>query len=233
MWLARILRSFVGFGVLFSSLGRSGRIHTVKLAMMKPAIVLCILMAGLLNAVHSFQLRPQKVFSSSTSLRMSLQDITLHSIHTAPHWVEYAAQGIADAAKVCPNFGEKGWAPFCFLNGNPVFNAFDGFQLFIQNSVVSLHDLLKVKFLYHLILSKALKMSRCRRGWVLTTPMVQASSYSQFWFDLYSFHSITSSFCLRRRLRHWLRRLLRSKWSFQMTKTSKTRYLMHPICSYN
>lgn len=46
------------------------------------------------------------------------------------------------AAKVCPNFGESGWAPFCFLNGNPVFNAFDSFQLFIQNSVVSLHDFL-------------------------------------------------------------------------------------------
>jgi hypothetical protein len=50
---------------------------------------------------------------------------------------------IEPAGKVCPGFGEPGWAPFCFLNGNPVFKAFDGFQLFIQNSVVGLHDFLQ------------------------------------------------------------------------------------------
>jgi membrane protein insertase Oxa1/YidC/SpoIIIJ len=49
----------------------------------------------------------------------------------------------AAVAKVCPGWGQEGWAPFCFLNGNPVFNAFDVFQLFIQNSVVSLHDVLQ------------------------------------------------------------------------------------------
>ena len=74
--------------------------------------------------------------------------IDLHS--HVPVWVELASQGIADAAtavteaKVCPDFGQPGWAPFCFLNGNPVFNAFDAYQLFIQNSVVSLHDALEV-----------------------------------------------------------------------------------------
>jgi len=49
---------------------------------------------------------------------------------------------IAAAAEspICPNFGEPGWAPFCFLNGNPVFQAFDTYQAFIQNSIVSLHD---------------------------------------------------------------------------------------------
>ena len=45
---------------------------------------------------------------------------------------------------VCANFGEQGWAPFCFLNGNPVFQAFDVFQAFIQSSVVSLHNTLEV-----------------------------------------------------------------------------------------
>ena len=59
-------------------------------------------------------------------------------------WIQFAAQGIANAPVVCPGFGEPGWAPFCFLNGNPVFNAFDEFQMFIQNSVVSLHDTLTV-----------------------------------------------------------------------------------------
>ena len=48
------------------------------------------------------------------------------------------------AAAVCAGFGEPGWAPFCFLNGNPVFNAFDVFQAFIQSSIVSLHNVLQV-----------------------------------------------------------------------------------------
>jgi YidC/Oxa1 family membrane protein insertase len=80
---------------------------------------------------------------------MSFEDMILQVTHTSPHWVDYAVQGLADAAiaaeKVCPAFGEKGWAPFCFLQGNPVFNTFDQFQLFIQQSIVSLHDVLKDK----------------------------------------------------------------------------------------
>jgi hypothetical protein len=67
-----------------------------------------------------------------------------------PHWVQFAYQGLADAGVVtpqkfvCADFGQPGWAPFCFLNGNPVFNAFDEFQLFIQTSIISLRDFLKV-----------------------------------------------------------------------------------------
>ena len=66
----------------------------------------------------------------------------------ASHWLQFAAQGIADTSSsvklpiICPGFGEPGWAPLCFLNGNPVFNAFDGFQAFIQSSIIQLHDLL-------------------------------------------------------------------------------------------
>jgi YidC/Oxa1 family membrane protein insertase len=45
-----------------------------------------------------------------------------------------------NAKVVCPNFGEPGWGPLCFLNGNPVFNAFDTFQEFIQNSIVGLSE---------------------------------------------------------------------------------------------
>ena len=73
--------------------------------------------------------------------------IQLNSItHSMPHWAQYAAQGLADAepAVVCPGFGEPGWGPFCFLNCNPVFKSFDSYQEFIQQSVVSLHNYLKV-----------------------------------------------------------------------------------------
>eukprot|EP01036_Dinobryon_divergens_P025148 gene25148-33668_t len=57
--------------------------------------------------------------------------------------------GIADSSIaekppiICPDFGQPGWGPFCFLNGNPIFNAFDTFQAFVQSSVVQLHDLLQ------------------------------------------------------------------------------------------
>jgi hypothetical protein len=69
-------------------------------------------------------------------------------------WIQLALQGLADSAiaekppVVCPDFGQPGWAPFCFLNGNPVFNTFDQFQTFIQSSVVELHDFLQVIVLY-------------------------------------------------------------------------------------
>ena len=53
------------------------------------------------------------------------------------------AVGVLPDKIICPAFGEPGWAPFCFLNGNPVFQAFDVFQAFIQSSIVSLHDLLQ------------------------------------------------------------------------------------------
>ena len=61
-------------------------------------------------------------------------------VNQLPHvqnWVELVYQGIADnsvadavvkPAVICPQFGEPGWGPLCFLNGNPVFNAFDKFQ---------------------------------------------------------------------------------------------------------
>lgn len=57
--------------------------------------------------------------SSSSKLRMGvdLVDIT------------HFSQLLADSPKpICPAFGEPGWAPFCFLQGNPLFNAFDSFQ---------------------------------------------------------------------------------------------------------
>jgi YidC/Oxa1 family membrane protein insertase len=69
-------------------------------------------------------------------------DLSTDNLHQVTHWVETVAQGISDG-QVCPNFGEKGWAPFCFLNGNPVFNAFDQFQAFIQNLIVLFHDKLE------------------------------------------------------------------------------------------
>ena len=79
-----------------------------------------------------------------------------HIISEAPVWAQFASQGIADAAAtvtdaaatapICPAFGEPGWAPFCFLQGNFVFQAFDSFQLFVQNSIIALHDILTVSY---------------------------------------------------------------------------------------
>ena len=79
---------------------------------------------------------------------MSFDQLNHIDLISLPHWVDFASQGISEATdavvKVCPGFGQPGWAPFCFLNGNPLFNAFDLYQDFIQSSVVSLHDLIKV-----------------------------------------------------------------------------------------
>lgn len=89
--------------------------------------------------------RIHRKFSGVRSQRM-VADIDFAHIHSVladiPHWMQYASQGIADAPQ-CPGFGQPGWAPFCFLQGNPVFNAFDSFQSFVQASVVSLHDVLQ------------------------------------------------------------------------------------------
>jgi hypothetical protein len=49
------------------------------------------------------------------------------------------------AASGCPPFGQPGWGPLCFLNGNPLFQGFDLFQAFVQHSIVLLHDQLQVK----------------------------------------------------------------------------------------
>jgi len=73
--------------------------------------------------------------------------------HAVPQWAQLAYQGIADSAiapappqeVVCPAFGQPGWGPFCFLNGNPVFKAFDVFQGYVQSLVVGLHDTLEAQ----------------------------------------------------------------------------------------
>jgi YidC/Oxa1 family membrane protein insertase len=85
-------------------------------------------------------LEAQSLVRSTVSRRSTALRVV--SIETLSHLL--ADESVAAAANqiICPNFGEPGWAPFCFLNGNPVFNAFDQFQAFIQNSVVSLHDTL-------------------------------------------------------------------------------------------
>jgi hypothetical protein len=78
---------------------------------------------------------------------MNMEHVTNVDIHAVHDWITYASQGLADASvgtKVCPGFGQPGWGPFCFLNGNPLFNSFDAYQAFIQSSVVSLHDFLTV-----------------------------------------------------------------------------------------
>ena len=93
---------------------------------------------------------------------ISKQGIRMHAgslidaqvAHT--QWINTVVQGIADAAVItekakvtCPDFGQPGWGPFCFLNGNPLFNAFDTFQAFIQSSVVQLHDIIQAQEIFH------------------------------------------------------------------------------------
>jgi YidC/Oxa1 family membrane protein insertase len=92
------------------------------------------------------------MISDPVSFMDSTQALLHHS--SLSHSMQFALQGLADSLAitadpssvpppvVCPGFGEPGWGPFCFLNGNPVFKAFDQFQAFVQNSVVSLHDLI-------------------------------------------------------------------------------------------
>lgn len=90
-------------------------------------------------------------------------DALLSVQHHVPHWAELAAQGIAaaqDAAAsssgaggvdgtvlVCPQFGEPGWGPLCGLQNplRPLFQGFDAYQSFIQNTIVSLHDVYRDK----------------------------------------------------------------------------------------
>eukprot|EP01038_Epipyxis_sp_PR26KG_P010547 gene10547-14169_t len=101
--------------------------------------------------VSAFQIHSKFINTRvATMLYDSIDFDTIHStVLHIPHWIELAAQGIADSdivsapKPVCADFGQPGWAPFCFLNGNPVFNAFDQFQLFIQNSVLSLRSFLQ------------------------------------------------------------------------------------------
>ena len=87
-------------------------------------------------------------------VKMSLDHLaTTIDMNAVSHWIQLASQGIADSAiaaapndaSSCAGWGEPGWAPFCFLRGNIVFNAFDQYQAFVQNSVVSLHDFLQVR----------------------------------------------------------------------------------------
>lgn len=69
--------------------------------------------------------------SSTSKLRMGL-DITD---------VTHFSQLLADSPKpICPAFGEPGWAPFCFLQGNPLFNTFDAFQGKYKYIIKSIHN---------------------------------------------------------------------------------------------
>ena len=69
--------------------------------------------------------------STTSTMQMSL-DITD---------VSHFSQLLADSPKpICPAFGEPGWAPFCFLQGNPLFNAFDAFQGKYKYVIESIHN---------------------------------------------------------------------------------------------
>lgn len=102
-------------------------------------------------------LKPNRIVPRrSRSLSMVIDGS--QALELGQQWMHLVYHGLADASldtsatvttavdtvqqAICPGFGEPGWAPFCFLNGNPVFGAFDNFQAFIQSSVVQLHDFL-------------------------------------------------------------------------------------------
>ena len=97
-------------------------------------------------SIHSNSLETiglSRIPQKSRSLHMNLEYITSFDATAISHWTHSVSMGLADAA-VCPDFGQPGWGPFCFLNGNPLFKAFDSYQSFVQESIVSLHDLLVV-----------------------------------------------------------------------------------------
>jgi len=117
------------------------------------------LLACLSVASHGFlfqhNIKAVTLKSSKCKMSMNVFDSmdTISFSSDTSQWIQYTSQGIAGALEaasleskvvVCPDFGQPGWAPFCFLNGNPIFNTFDAFQAFIQNAIVSLHDLLQV-----------------------------------------------------------------------------------------
>lgn len=90
--------------------------------------------------------------TSSHTIRMNLihHDTLTTDLQSILHYTSTLLTSGNDATLtssttiMCPDFGQPGWGPFCFLNGNPVFNAFDQFQAFVQNSIISLHDTLKI-----------------------------------------------------------------------------------------
>ena len=99
------------------------------------------------------------MFKTSLALSMKLDSFNIINEKFNLAWIHMVEHGIADSSIVenppiiCPDFGQPGWAPFCFLNGNPVFNAFDSFQAFVQGSVVQLHDLLQVSMASWILLN--------------------------------------------------------------------------------
>lgn len=77
-------------------------------------------------------------------LHSSLPDLLSSSAHMGmtghEGQVDWTSLDLA-ATPICPKFGEPGWAPLCFLNGNPVFNAFDKFQAFMEGTLSSFANL--------------------------------------------------------------------------------------------
>lgn len=110
-------------------------------------------MAGLPCLSQSFVVPKFKTRQPFSKMHMSSEDAPLDF----NQFRDLIYQGIAaederkgfylqDGAVYCPGFGETGWGPLCWLHildNNPVYNTFDKFQLFIQNSIVSLHDFLQ------------------------------------------------------------------------------------------
>jgi YidC/Oxa1 family membrane protein insertase len=117
-------------------------------------LIIVILLLGciVINGFNGpkYARRPVKVqMMHEVALTAPMLHDTFHQLQhiSVPHWAELAVQGVSteSGSPICPAFGEPGWGPLCFLNGNPVFNAFDAFQLNIQNSIVFLHDFLQAK----------------------------------------------------------------------------------------
>jgi YidC/Oxa1 family membrane protein insertase len=95
------------------------------------------LLVAVLANVAAFA--PSLGHSLSSSLKMSFNVDVVNQISSSSPTIMDMNLFLA-ANPVCPKFGEPGWGPLCFLNGNPVFNTFDKFQEFIQQSIVNLSD---------------------------------------------------------------------------------------------
>lgn len=112
------------------------------------------------NKMKAFKTKTN--YHIKTTYKMTPNDIDINLFHNSlndiTNWIQLTYHNIADTSNnnipvevlppkfICPGFGQPGWIPFCFPYGNPIFNTFDVFQEFIQNSVVSLHDFLQVVY---------------------------------------------------------------------------------------
>jgi len=136
------------------------------------SVTTMVVLLVVLSHAHAFTCSSSSKARSSSALKMLVDPASLagvHELHSVmtqmnglqlgqPHFQEMAQRVttelhqhgllLADSSTpICPAWGETGWAPFCFLQGNSVFNTFDKFQAFVQDSVSAMLRFLLVQYL--------------------------------------------------------------------------------------